>query len=120
MQPRTHHRAVALLVTIALAIGLTKLRPPRTITVAPAPVARRELEPRSIDPRTASAREFEALPGVGPSIARRIVEARARGARFERPSDLARVRGIGPRTVERIAPYLTFTDRRGAPPPRSP
>lgn len=116
--PKTHHRAVALLLAIVTAIGLAQLQPSRPVEIPRALAAPPDAGPLRVDPRTATAREFEALPGIGPAIARRIVEARARGLRFERPTDLARVRGIGPRTVSRIAPYLDFTDRRAAPPPR--
>jgi DNA uptake protein ComE-like DNA-binding protein len=116
--PKTHHRAVALVIAVTAAIGLAQLEPARPVEIPRVFQERPDAGPLRVDPRTATAREIEALPGIGPAIARRVVEARARGLRFERPSDLARVRGIGPRTVERIAPFLVFTGRTGAPPPR--
>ncbi len=115
---KTHHRAAALLIAVVAAIGLAQLKPSRPVEIPAAIAAPPDAGPLRVDPRTATAREFEALPGIGPAIARRIVEARARGLRFERPSDLARVRGIGPRTVSRVTPYLDFTGRTAARPPR--
>lgn len=116
--PNTHHRAVALVIAVVAATALAQFKPSRPVEIPAVFHEVRDAGPRRVDPRVATAREFEALPGIGPAIARRIVEARARGVTFERPSDLARVRGIGPRTVTRIAPYLDFTGRTGASPPR--
>ena len=45
----------------------------------------------------ASARDLEALPGVGPALAKRIVEERERSGPFRSPRDLLRVKGIGPK-----------------------
>ncbi len=120
-QHRTHHRAVALVLAVAAVVGLSRAAPPAPVTIPEALTPPPDAGPLRVDPRTASARELESLPGVGPSIARRIVEARARGVEFRRPEDLGRVRGIGPRTVERLAPHLDFsgpTGRRAASPPR--
>jgi competence protein ComEA len=47
----------------------------------------------------ASARDLEALPGIGPSLAKRIVEERARSGPFRAPRDLLRVKGIGPKKL---------------------
>ena len=73
----------------------------------PAP---RRTTPRPLCPNTASRRQLETLPGVGPAIASRIIASRP----YHQPSDLLRVRGIGPATLERIRPYLQF------PPPELP
>jgi competence protein ComEA len=45
----------------------------------------------------ASARDLEALPGIGPALAKRIVEERGKAGPFRSPSDLLRVKGIGPK-----------------------
>jgi competence protein ComEA len=66
---------------------------------------------------TASARDLEALPGIGARRAAAIVAERARGGRFEHVGDLARVPGLGPASVERLAPQVTATGP-GCPPPR--
>ena len=55
-----------------------------------------------IDINRATARELDALPGVGPVLAARILEHRARYGAFREPSDLRAVRGIGPKLFARI------------------
>jgi competence protein ComEA len=55
---------------------------------------------------TATAADFEALPGIGPARARAIADERARGGPFEAVSALERVPGLGPATVARLRPLL--------------
>jgi competence protein ComEA len=107
-QVPTHHRAVAICLAVAVALGLSRIKP--AVVVAVPPVLEHVVEPpvRATNPQTATARELEALPGIGPSLAKRIVAARSQGLVMHRPQDLLRIRGIGARTLERIAPYLTF------------
>ncbi len=45
----------------------------------------------------ASARDLEALPGVGPALAKRMVEERERSGPYRSSRDLLRVKGIGPK-----------------------
>ncbi len=63
---------------------------------------------RRIDVNRASARELEALPGVGPALARRIVELRRRKGRLTGPEDLLEVRGIGPARLEALRDRVSF------------
>jgi competence protein ComEA len=58
----------------------------------------------------ASARDLEALPGIGPSRANAIVRERERGGGFSDAADLARVPGLGPATAARLAPLVAATD----------
>lgn len=51
-----------------------------------------------INVNTASQKELESLPGIGPVFAKRIVELRPYGT----VDDLIKVRGIGPSTLEQI------------------
>jgi competence ComEA-like helix-hairpin-helix protein len=51
-----------------------------------------------INVNTASQKELESLPGIGPTLAGRIIELRP----FRTVDDLIRVRGIGPSTLEKI------------------
>lgn len=63
----------------------------------------REVEPRErIRINTATQRELEALPGIGPARARAIVEDRRLRGPYRRLEDLQRVAGIGPQIVERL------------------
>ena len=58
--------------------------------------------PLPLDLNTASARELQALPGIGPALAERIVTDREARGLFRTPEDLRRVPGIGPKRWERI------------------
>lgn len=51
---------------------------------------------------TASARELESLPGIGPALAQLIVQRRP----YQSVEDLARVRGIGPESIASLRPFI--------------
>ncbi len=51
---------------------------------------------------TATQRELETLPGIGPARARAIVEDRRLRGPYRRLEDLQRVPGIGPQIVEQL------------------
>ena len=55
-----------------------------------------------INVNTASQKELESLPGIGPVFAKRIVELRPYGT----VDDLIKVRGIGPSTLEQIRDHV--------------
>lgn len=83
--------------------------PEMTFEPEPAPASRPILAPASLDPNTCSADSLCLLPGIGPALAQRIIAAREQGVHFARARDLQVVRGIGPRTIERLEPYLVFS-----------
>jgi competence protein ComEC len=58
---------------------------------------------RLIDVNSASQKELEALPGIGPVIARRIIEGRP----YRAVEDLIRIKGIGEKRLAEILPYVT-------------
>ncbi len=66
---------------------------------------------RGIDPNTASSNELQTLSGIGPVIARRIIVHRNTHGPFTTPDDLLNVKGIGPKKLEKIKPYITFTEK---------
>lgn len=82
---------------------------------APTESSNRTAGPSGIDPNTAEWYELAQLPGIGETVARRIVAYRsdhdsdADGVVFHSAADLDNVRGIGRRTLDRIAPFLTFS-----------
>lgn len=69
-----------------------------------------EQTPGRIDINTASALDFETLPGIGPAKAAAIVAYRTRHGRFTTIADLDNVPGIGPATIEAIAPSILVAD----------
>ncbi len=83
--------------------------------LAPAGCASERGDPRAtapvpvLDLNSATEKEMEALPGIGPERARSIMASRnARGGRFRRLEDLLDIKGIGPETVEKIRPYVVL------------
>jgi competence protein ComEA len=63
--------------------------------------------PGPVDLNTASARELETLPGVGPATAAAIIDHRERNGQFRRVDDLLEVSGIGPAKFEALRDLVT-------------
>src|SRR5262245_37800993 len=61
---------------------------------------------------TASASEFEALPGVGAKMAARIIEYRQKNGPFKKIEDLMNVPGIGEKNFLKLKPQLTVASNR--------
>ena len=57
---------------------------------------------------TASAAEFEALPGIGPKMAARIIEYRQKNGPFKKVEELMNVRGIGEKNFLKLKAQLTI------------
>lgn len=64
--------------------------------------------PLMVNVNSASAKELERLPRVGPALAARIVAWREEHGPFHSIDDLRHVRGIGPSTSSLLAPVVTF------------
>jgi competence protein ComEA len=56
---------------------------------------------------TASAGEFEALPGIGAKTAARIVEYRQKNGPFKKIEELMNVRGVGEKNFLKLKPQIT-------------
>ncbi len=100
--------AIAVGLILWLGVGLREADRPAEAALRPTepvPVVGSLLFGEGLDPATAPASAWEALPGIGPARAAAIVAARTDRA-FCRPGDLARATGIGPRTAERIRRWL--------------
>jgi competence ComEA-like helix-hairpin-helix protein len=61
-----------------------------------------------ININTASAGDFDRLPGVGKVIADRIVEYRAKNGVFKSIEDLAKVKGITGSKLEKIRKFVNL------------
>ncbi len=59
-----------------------------------------------IDINVAEAKDFTALPGIGPALAARIVQHRDLHGTFTDARDLQRVPGIGRKRMAAIAPFI--------------
>jgi competence ComEA-like helix-hairpin-helix protein len=70
--------------------------------------------PAKVNLNTASEAQLLDLPGVGPKKAALIIDWRAKHGPFQRPQDLRRVKGFGRKTFEKLAPYLTVSDKPAA------
>jgi competence protein ComEA len=61
---------------------------------------------------TASASDFEALPGIGPKTAARIIEYRQKNGPFKKIEELMNVPGIGEKNFLKLKPQLTVASVR--------
>ena len=61
-----------------------------------------------VNVNTASAADFEALPGVGPKVAARIIEYREKHGPFKKVEDLMNVRGLGEKNFLKLKGQLTL------------
>ena len=64
-----------------------------------------------INLNTATARELEALPGIGPALAKRIVEFREKRHGFKRVEELLAVPGISEKKWKVIRDQVEVTKR---------
>ena len=65
---------------------------------------------------TATAADFEKLPGIGPAMAIRIVEYRQKNGNFKKVEELMNVQGIGEKTFLRLKPLVTVAPPKVTPP----
>ena len=62
----------------------------------------------TVNLNTASATEFEALPGIGAKTAARIIEYRQKNGPFKKVEELMNVRGIGEKNFLKLKPQITI------------
>jgi len=65
--------------------------------------------PRIVNINTASAKELQTLPKIGPRTASLIVEHRTGNGPFTSLEELTAAHGIGSKTLERLRPLITVT-----------
>ena len=71
-------------------------------------VVKEKLLPASININTASEKELQKLPRIGPAMAKRIVEYRNSHGKYKTIDELLNVKGIGKKTLEKLKPYITI------------
>jgi competence protein ComEA len=57
---------------------------------------------------TATAADFETLPGIGARTAARIIEYRQKNGPFKKVEELMNVRGVGEKSFLKLKPQLTI------------
>ncbi|MHA2620827.1 MAG: helix-hairpin-helix domain-containing protein [bacterium JZ-2024 1] len=67
----------------------------------------RSTSPERVNINTATARELEKLPGIGPKLAEEIIKFRETYGPFKSKEDLKKVKGIGEAKFARIADQIT-------------
>jgi len=101
-------RTALTLAIVAAAIAVS----PITVSAQDKPAASKAAaKPPSTAPvniNTASAAEFEGLPGIGATMAARIVEYRQKNGPFKKIEDLMNVRGLGEKNFLKLKPQLTL------------
>lgn len=61
----------------------------------------------AVDINSATVRQLDALPGIGPVIAARIIEYRTRTGGFRSTEELRKVSGVGPKRYAAIRDLVT-------------
>ena len=93
--------AVASLLATLPSVAASAQGKAATTASKPAPAA-------PVNINTATATDFEALPGVGAKTAARIVEYRQKNGPFKNVEELMNVRGLGEKNFLKLKPQLTI------------
>ena len=78
---------------------------------APGPESKVTRSAVLVNLNTATAAEFESLPGIGAKVAARIVEYRMKKGPFRKIEELMNVQGIGEKSFLKLRPQLTVSAR---------
>lgn len=63
-----------------------------------------------IDINTASQKDFEKLPNIGPVYASRIIEYRKSVGKFQNIDELIKIKGIGKKRLQKLRPHITISN----------
>jgi len=91
------------------------------LILAPPAFAKKTPPAHPLDLNTATEKQLEQLPGVGPTTAKAIIEFRAKAGRFQRVTDLLVIRGVSETKLKKMRPYITVgpPPKKSAPAPHS-
>jgi comEA protein len=67
-----------------------------------------EIKGFPVNINTASSKELQQLPRIGPAMAARIIEYRAQNGEFKNKEDLMKVRGIGEKTFQNLKDMISI------------
>lgn len=93
---------------IAMVAPVHVALPAPPVTMSDAQEAKAPVPAATVNVNTATAEQFEALPGIGPSTARKIVGFREKNGPFKKLEDLMNVQGIGEKSFLKLRPHLTL------------
>lgn len=68
-----------------------------------------------LDLNLATQKDFESLPGLGPSLAKEIVQYRFKNGKFKKLEELLKIKGMGHVRYETFRPYFLIDGRKGKP-----
>ena len=94
--------------TVALTVLLAALPCLAAVQAKPTPAAAKPAATTIVNLNTASATDFEGLPGIGAKTAARIVEYRQKNGPFKKVEELMNVRGVGEKSFLKLKPQLTI------------
>jgi comEA protein len=101
-------RTALTLAIVAAAIAVSPIAASAQDRPATSKVAAKPASTALVNINTASAADFEALPGIGATMAGRIVEYRQKNGPFKKIEDLMNVRGLGEKNFLKLKPQLTL------------
>lgn len=100
-------RIVTALLAATLSLGVAAAAPSESSGAERAAATPEVRRPGLVDINTATEKELESIPGVGPSLAKKIVEYRRTAGSFKKVDELLNVKGIGEKSLEKLRPYVT-------------
>ncbi len=76
------------------------------------PLKKVNLPTTVVNVNSASEKELESLPGIGPMLAKRIVAYRLTQGSFTSIDDLRKVKGVGRVKLDKMKPYIAITTKK--------
>ena len=100
-------RTALTLAIVAAAIAVSPIAVSAQDKPAASKAAAKPASTAPVNINTASAAEFDGLPGIGATMAARIVEYRQKNGPFKKIEDLMNVRGLGEKNFLKLKEQLT-------------